>query len=68
MKRQTTKKQKTKIEKKSNLQIFDIFIQRVAHISFIMNNDITWYQEHLPKFDIMFNRGIYFMEKSEFLF
>ena len=38
MKRQTTKKQKTKIEKKSNLQIFDIFIQRVAHISFIMNN------------------------------
>ena len=31
-----------------------------------MNNDSTWYQEHLPKFDIMFNRGIYFKKKTNF--
>ena len=65
MKRQPTKNQKIKIEKKkSNIQIFDILIQRVAHISFIMNNASTRYQEHLPKFDIIFNSGVYFREKK----
>ena len=29
-----------------------------------MNNASTRYQEHLPKFDIIFNSGVYFREKK----
>ncbi len=65
MKRQPIKQQKTKKKKKKgNIQIFDILIQRVDHIPFIMNIASTWSQEHLPKFDLMFNRRIYFREKK----
>ena len=31
-----------------------------------MNNASTQYQEHLPKFNIMLNKGKYFREKKNF--